>query len=194
MELFTLGIDLAKTTFHLVGMNQRGEVLVRKRLSRTQLLHFTANLRVELIGMEACGGSHFLGRALREQGHEVRLMAAQYVKPYVKTNKSDYLDAEAIAEAVGRPKMRFVPIKSDDQLDLQSLHRVRERWVMRRTAVINQIRGLLLERGITVRKGRRHIDAALPGILEDASNRLSGTLRVLLVQLKLELDHLQMRI
>ena len=121
-------------------------------------------------------------------------MPAQYVKPYVKTNKSDYIDAEAIAEAVGRPKMRFVPIKSDDQLDLQSLHRVRERWVMRRTAVINQIRGLLLERGITVRKGRRHIDAALPGILEDASAKLSGALRVLLAQLKLELDHLQMRI
>jgi hypothetical protein len=112
----------------------------------------------------------------------------------VKTNKSDYIDAEAIAEAVGRPKMRFVPIKSDDQLDLQSLHRVRERWVMRRTAVINQIRGLLLERGITLRKGRCHVDEALPGILEDASTKLSGALRVLLAQLKLELDHLQMRL
>jgi transposase len=104
--------------------------------------------------MEACGGAHFLGRALQEQGHEARLIPAQYVKPYVKTNKNDYIDAEAIAEAVGRPTMRFVPIKSDDQLDLQSLHRVRERWVTRRTAVINQIRGLLLERGITLRKGR----------------------------------------
>jgi transposase len=124
MELFTLGIDLGKTTFHLVGMNQRGDVVVRKRLSRTQLLCFTANLQVELIGMEACGGSHFLGRALREQGHEVRLIPAQYVKPYVKTNKSDHIDAEAIAEAVGRPRMRFIPIKSDDQLDLRSLHRV----------------------------------------------------------------------
>ena len=93
--------------------------------------------------MEACGGSHFLGRALREQGHEVRLMPAQYVKPYVKTNKNDYIDAEAIAEAVTRPTMRFVPIKTDDQLDLQSLHRVRERWVVRRTAVMNQIRGML---------------------------------------------------
>jgi hypothetical protein len=101
--------------------------------------------------MEACGGSHFLGRALKEQGHEVRLMPAQYVKPYVKTNKSDYIDAEAIAEAVGRPKMRFVPIKTDEQLDLQALHRVREHWVMRRTAVINQIRGLLLDREITLR-------------------------------------------
>jgi transposase len=152
---------------------------VRKKFSRRQLLHFTSNLRVALIGMEACGGAHFLGRALREQGHEVRLIPAQYVKPYVKTNKNDYIDAEAIAEAVGRPKMRFVPIKSDDQLDLQSLHRVRERWVMRRPAVINQIRGLLLERGITVRKGRCHVEAALPGILEDpdakAVGRTAGT-------------------
>ena len=153
MELHTIGIDLGKTVFHLVGVNLRGEVVVRKKFSRKQLLHFTANLRVKLIGMEACGGAHFLGRALQEQGHEVRLMPAQYVKPYVKTNKSDYIDAEAIAEAVGRPRMRFVPIKTDDQLDLQSLHRVRERWVARRTAVINQIRGLLLERGITLRKG-----------------------------------------
>ena len=194
MELHTIGIDLGKTVFHLVGLNLRGEVVVRKKLSRKQLLHFTANLQVKLIGMEACGGAHFLGRALREQGHEVRLMPAQYVKPYVKTNKSDYIDAEAIAEAVGRPKMRFVPIKTDDQLDLQSLHRVRERWVTRRTAAINQIRGLLLERGITLRKGRCHVDAALPGILGDASAKLSGALRVLLAQLKLELDHLQMRI
>ncbi len=114
------------------------------------VLRFTANVHVGLIGMEACGGAHFLGRALREQRHEVRLIPAQYVKPYVKMNKSDYIDAEAIAEAVARPTMRFVPIKSDDQLDMQSLHRVRERWVMRRTAVINQIRSLLLERGITL--------------------------------------------
>src|SRR5246500_4432689 len=145
MEIRTIGIDLGKTVFHLVGLNARGEVVVRKKCSRTQLLRFTSNLRECLIGMEACGGSHFLGRALREQGHDVRLMPAQYVKPYVKTDKNDYIDAEAIAEAVTRPTMRFVPIKTDDQLDLQSLHRVRERWVVRRTAVINQIRGLLLE-------------------------------------------------
>ncbi len=109
MELHTIGIDLGKTVFHLVGLNLRGEVVVRKKFSRKRLLHFTANLKVELIGMEACGGAHFLGRALREQGHEVRLMPAQYVKPYVKTNKSDYIDSEAIAEAVARPRMRFVP-------------------------------------------------------------------------------------
>jgi transposase len=117
------------------------------------LLTYTANVRVRRIGMEACSGSHFLGRALREQGHEVRLIPAQYVKPYVKTNKSDFIDAEAIAEAVQRPTMRFVPIKTEEQLDLQAVHRVRERWVMRRTAVVNQIRGLLLERGLTLPKG-----------------------------------------
>jgi len=194
MELHTIGIDLGKTVFHLVGLNLRGEAVVRKKLSRRQLLQFTANLHVDLIGMEACGGAHFLGRALREQGHEVRLMPAQYVKPYVKTNKNDYIDAEAIAEAVARPTMRFVPIKTDDQLDMQSLHRVRERWVMRRTAIVNQIRGLLLERGITLRKGRRYVDAALPGILEDADSKLSGALRVLLAQLKLELDQMAIRI
>src|SRR5271166_2727648 len=105
MELHTIGIDLGKTVFHLVGLNLRGEVVVRKKFSRKQLLHFTANRQVNLIGMEACSGSHFLGRALQEQGHEVRLIPAQYVKPYVKTNKSDYIDAEAIAEAVGRQEL-----------------------------------------------------------------------------------------
>jgi transposase len=190
MKIHTIGIDLGKTSFHLVGLNERSEVVVRKKFSRTQLLRFTANRNVHVIGMEACGGSHFLGRALQHQGHEVRLIPAQYVK----TNKNDYIDAEAIAEAVGRPTMRFVPIKSDDQLDLQSLHRVRERWVSRRTAVINQIRGLLLERGITVRKGRRYIEAALPEILEDADRQLSGAVRLLLAQLKLELDQMTKRL
>src|SRR5690348_15734595 len=136
------------------------------------------------------GGAHFLGRALREQGHEVRLIPAQYVKPYVQTNKSDYIDAEAIAEAVQRPRMRFVPIKSEEQLDLQALHRVRERWVMRRTAVVNQIRSLLLERGLTLPKGRSHLEQALPRILEDADLPLSGSFRLLLAQLRLELDQL----
>ena len=194
MELHTIGIDLGKTVFHLVGLDLRGEVVVRKKFSRTQLLRFTANVHVGLIGMEACGGSHFLGRALREQRHEVRLIPAQYVKPYVKTNKSDYIDAEAIAEAVARPTMRFVPIKTDDQLDMQSLHRVRERWVMRRTAVVNQIRSLLLERGLTLSKGRRHLDEQLPRILEDAELHLSGSFRVLLAQLQLELQQLAARL
>jgi transposase len=115
-------------------------------------------------------------------------MPAQYVKPYIKTNKSDYIDAETIAEAVQRPTMRFVPIKTEEHLDLQAVHRVRERWVMRRTAVVNQIRGLLLERGLTLPKGRSHVDHALPEILTDPSLRLSGSFRVLLDQLQLELE------
>jgi transposase len=194
MKIQALGIDLGKTVFHLVGLDEKGQVVIRKRCSRTQLLAFTANLQVQLIGMEACGGAHFLGRALRAQGHEVRLMPAQYVKPYVQTNKSDYIDAEAIAESVQRPRMRFVPIKTEEQLDLQALHRVRERWVMRRTAVVNQIRSLLLERGLTVPKGRKHLEQALPRILEDAELNLSGAFRVLLAQLQLELGQLAGRI
>jgi len=190
MNLHSIGIDLGKTVFHLVGLNAAGEVVVRKKFSRIQLLRFTVNVQVGLIGMEACPGSHFLGKALREQGHEVRLMPAQYVKPFVKTNKNDFIDAEAIAEAVSRPTMRFVPIKTDEQLDMQSLHRVRERWIMRRTAVVNQIRGLLLERGVTVRTGRCHLNEALPRILEDASIDLSGALRFLLLELKRELEQL----
>jgi transposase len=144
MKLHVIGIDLGKTLFHLVWdwiqLDSTGRAVIRKKCSRKQLLAFTANLEVQLMGMESCSESRFLGRALREQGHEVRLMPAQYVKPYVQTNKSDFLDAEAIAEAVERPRMRFVPIKTEEQLDLQALHRVRERWVMRRTAMVNQIR------------------------------------------------------
>lgn len=194
MEIDTVGIDLGKSVFHLVGLSATGETVVRKKFSRAQLLRFMSNLRVRLVGMEACAGAHFLGRALREQGHPVRLMPAQYVKPYVKTNKNDYIDAEAIAEAVDRPRMRFVPIKSDEQLDMQSIHRVRERWVKSRTALLNQIRGLLLERGITMRKGRRHAEAALPALLEDAETNLSGTLRLLLAQLTSELKQLETQI
>ena len=194
MKIYALGIDLGKTVFHLVGLDANGQVVVRKRCSRTQLLAFTTNMQAQLIGMEACSGAYFLGRPLRAQGHDVRLMPAQYVKPYVQTNKSDYIDAEAIAEAVQRPRMRFVPIKTEEQLDRQALHRVRERWVLRRTAVVNQVRSLLLERGLTVPKGRRHLNQALPRILEDAELPLSGSFRVLLAQLQLELEQLAARI
>jgi len=194
MKIHVLGIDLGKTVFHLVGLDSSGKAVIRKRCSRRQLLAFTANLQVQLIGMESCSGSHFLARALREQGHQVRLMPAQYVKPYLQTNKSDYLDAEAIAEAVQRPRMRFVPIKTEEQLDLQALHRVRERWVMRRTAVVNQIRSLLLERGLTLPKGRSHVEEVLARIVEDADLKLSGSFRVLLAQLGVELDQLSGRI
>jgi len=135
MKIHSIGIDLGKTTFHLVALGEHGKILLKKKLSRKQLLALTANLPASRIGLEACSGSHFLARALREQGHDARLIPAQFVKPFLKSNKNDFLDAEAIAEAVERENMRFVPIKTDDQLDLQALHRVRERLVSRRTAV-----------------------------------------------------------
>ena len=129
MQIHSVGIDLDKTTFHLVALGAAGKVLVRKKFAQKQLLRFTANMQTSLIGLEACSGAHFLGRALRKQGHDVRLIAAQFVKPFVKT---DFVDAEAIAEAVERKNMRFVPIKTDDQLDLQAIHRVRDRLISRR--------------------------------------------------------------
>lgn len=194
MDISTLGIDLSKTTFHVIGFNARGEIVLRRKFSRKQLLQFTSNRQQMLIGMEACGGAHFLGRALRAQGHDARLMPAQFVKAFRKSNKNDYLDAEAIAEAVQRPTMRFIPIKTDDQLDLQALHRVRDRWVARRTAVMNQIRGFLLERGITIRKGPSHLTTQLQGVLEDADSLLSGRLRLLILELKHEWDEVDKRI
>ena len=127
MQIRSVGIDLGKTTFHLVALGDNGKVLLKKKFTQKQLITFTANLQTSLIGMEACSGAHFLGRALRAQGHDVKLIPAQFVKPFVKSNKNDFIDAEAIAEAVDRQNMRFVPIKTDDQLDLQALHRVRDR-------------------------------------------------------------------
>ena len=194
MEISTLGIDLSKTSFHVIGLNARGEIVLRRKVSRKQLLQFTSNRQPMLIGMEACGGAHFLARVLRTQGHEARLMPAQFVKPFRKSNKNDYLDAEAIAEAVQRPTMRFVPIKTDDQLDLQALHRVRDRWVARRTAVMNQIRGFLLERGITIRKGPSHLMTRLKEVLEDAQMPLSTKLRLLILELKHEWEELEVRV
>src|SRR3981081_865894 len=152
MQIRSVGIDLGKTTFHLVALSAAGKVLLRKKFTQKQLLTFTANLQTSLIGLEAVSGAPFLGRALREQGHDVKLIPAQFVKPFVKSNKNDFLDAEAIAEAVERRTMRFVPIKTDDQLDLQAIHRVRDRLIARRTSVINQLRAFLLERGMTFAK------------------------------------------
>ncbi|HEY1577480.1 MAG TPA: IS110 family transposase [Terracidiphilus sp.] len=183
MEMKVIGIDLGKSVFHLVGMDQHGKVVARKRFSRSQMMVFTAKIPHCLIGMEACCGSHFVGAALTAQGHEVRLIPAQFVKPFLKSNKNDYLDAEAIAEAVQRPNMRFVPIKTDDQLDLQALHRVRDRLVSRRTSVINQMRAFLLERGITFRQGRAYLRKQIPELLEDAEQKLSPRLRQLVDRL-----------
>ena len=194
MKIQSIGIDLGKTTFHLVALGERGKIVVRKKLSRKQLLAFTANLDPALIGMEACSGSHFLGRALSQQGHDVRLIPAQFVKPFLKSNKNDFLDAEAIAEAAERENMRFVPLKSDDQLDLQALHRVRERLVSRRTAVINQIRAFLLERGITFRKGPSSLRRQMPEILENGDEQLSPRIRSLLAMMWEEWKQLDERV
>jgi transposase len=191
MEIASIGIDLGKTTFHLVALDGHGKIVIKKKFSRKQLLAYTANLQHSLIGMEACSGAHFLGATLRDQGHSVRLIPAQFVKPFVKSNKNDYVDAEAIAEAVARQNMRFVPIKTDDQLDLQALHRVRERLVQRRTALINQIRGFLLERGITFAKGPANLRNQMPAILENADQDLTPRMRNLLDHLWQEWKQLQ---
>src|SRR5919198_4293039 len=148
-----LGIDIAQRVFHAVGMDERGKIVLRKRLSRHDLMPCIAKLPPVRIGIEACGGAHSWARRFRAYGHEVKLMAPQFVKPYVKSNKTDSRDAEAIAEAVTRPTMRFVPSKDVDQQDIQALHRVRERLIGERTALINAVHGLLNEYGIVIPKG-----------------------------------------
>lgn len=189
-----LGIDLAKTTFHVHGVDARGEAVVRKKLSRKKLAAFMANLRPCLVGMEACGGSHCWVRKFAAMGHDVRLIAAQFVKPYVKSNKNDRVDAEAICEAVQRPTMRFVPAKSIEQQDIQSLHRARSMAVSHRTAQVNQMRGLLMEYGIVRPQGVANLRNALPEILEDADNELTPMFRELLAGLRDELARLDERI
>ena len=147
------------------------------------MLRLTAQLKPCLIGMEPCCGTHHLGRRLAEQGHEVRLVPSQFVRPFVKSNKNDYVDAEAIAESVGRPRMPFAPLKTAEQLDLQAFDRVRGRLVGRRTGVINQLRAFLLERGLTPRKGRLHMKRLLPEPLADAEGQFASRMRALLDRL-----------
>jgi transposase len=169
----TIGIDLGKNTFHLIGMTETGGIVLRRRVSRDQLGRTLVNLQPCRIGMEACAGAHHVARQLNQLGHDVRLIPARYVKPFIKGHKNDYRDAEAIAEAVQRPTMRFVPIKTDEQLDLQALHRARSRLIGQRTAVINQIRGFLLEHGIAVRQGPAGLRRSLPLILAQRTDVLS---------------------
>jgi len=183
MQIASIGIDLGKTTFHLVALGERNKILLRRKFSRSQLLAYTANLPASLIGLEACAGSHFIGTVLREQGHQVRLIPAQFVKPYRKSNKNDFIDAEAIAEAVTKQNMRFVQIKTQEQLDWQAMHRVRDRLMQRRTALINEIRGFLLERGLTFAARPIYLRKNLPTVIEDAEQNLSPRLRWLLDRL-----------
>lgn len=171
MEITTIGIDIAKKIFQIHGVDKNGKTILKKKLMREQLLNFMVNLPKCLVGIEACGGSHYWGREIMKLGHEVKLMAPQFVKPYVKTNKNDQADAEAICEAVTRSNMRFVPIKSVEQQDILSIHRIRERLVKNRTALANEVRGLLLEFGLTIPQGINKVIDKLNEILD--SNVLS---------------------
>ena len=168
-----VGIDIGKNWFHIVGLDERGAIMLRQKWSRGQVAVRLANMPPCLIGMEACVGAHHLSRRLRALGHDARLMPAKYVRPYSKGQKNDFRDAEAIAEAVQRPTMKFVATKSVDQLDLQALHRVRERLVGQRTGIVNQIRAFLLERGIAIRQGPRFLRIELPRVLADPCEVLS---------------------
>ncbi|HUA24849.1 MAG TPA: IS110 family transposase, partial [Steroidobacteraceae bacterium] len=183
MKITTVGIDLAKNVFQVHGVDEHGKTVLKKQLKRHQVLGFFSNMPLCLIGMEACGGAHHWARRLQAQGHTVRVMAPQFVKPYVKGNKHDAADAEAICEAVSRPSMRFVPIKSLEQQAVLSLHRARRGFVKARTAQANQIRGLLAEYGLIIPQGLHHIARRVPEILEDASNELPDTFRALLSRL-----------
>jgi len=181
-KITTIGLDLAKNVFHIVCTNRYGKVVRKRMLKRSQVLAYFANLPVSLVGMEACASAHYWARELGALGHKVKLIPPQYVKPYVRGNKNDYNDALAIAEAVVRPQMRFVAVKTPEQQDIQALHRLRERRLCDRTALCNQLRGLLAEYGLVFPKGVNTLRRCLPELLEDAGNGLSDLFRRLLVQ------------
>lgn len=184
MKITTIGLDLAKSVFQVHGVDEHGKAVLRKTLKRAQVLPYFANLPECLVGMEACAGAHYWARQLAQQGHTVKLIAPQFVKPYVKGNKNDANDAEAICEAVSRPNMRFVPVKSVEQQDLQALHRVRSCLVKERTAKVNQVRGLLGEYGLVIGQGVAQVRRRLPEILEDAENGLTVEARALFTDLR----------
>jgi len=183
MNIKALGIDIAKNFFELHGVDEHGKSILKKRITREKLPEFIAQLPLCLIGMEACGGSNYWARKFKAMGHDVRLMNPQFVKPYVKSNKNDAHDAEAICEAVQRPSMRFVGVKHIEQQDIQSVHRIRERLVKERTAIVNQIRGLLAEYGIVIAQGIQQIRKRLASIIEDTENELSTLGRQLFTDL-----------
>jgi transposase len=199
MQIAVLGIDLGKNSCSVVGLDGAGRVVLRRRMHRDGVAKLAAGLPACVVAMEACCGAHHLGRFLRGMGHEVRLMPPEYVRPYVKAQKNDDRDAEAIAEAATRPTMRFVELKSAEQLDMQSLHRVRDRLVGERTALVNQLRAILLERGFTAPQGRRKLEQALAGLLDDADGEdgraaLSPRIRALLGEMREEWAGLDRRI
>ncbi|ARD45401.1 IS110 family transposase [Colwellia sp. PAMC 21821] len=186
MKITTIGLDIAKSIFHMFAVNKNGRFVKKKQLRRKQVLSFMATLEPCLIVMEACGSANYWARKFIELGHQVKLIAPQYVNPFVKGNKNDYNDAEGIAEAAQRPTMRFVPIKSIEQQDIQNFHRQRERIKKERKALASQVRGLLGEYGIVINKGISAIRNELPDILEDATNELTYLSREIFNELWLE--------
>lgn len=192
MQIAVLGIDLGKNSCSIVGLDDGGAVVLRRRMRREGVIKLAAKQKPCVVGMEACCGAHHLGRVLQAQGHEIRLMSPEYVRPYVKSQKNDDRDAEAIAEAATRPTMRFVELKSVEQLDMQTLHRARDRLVGERTALINQLRAVLLERGITVAQGRRKLERHLMG--RDTLGGLSERMRVLIEDMQAQWCELDCRI
>ena len=195
MDIVIVGIDLGKNSCSVAGLDASGRVVLRRRMRRNVLENFVQGLQRCIVAMEACCGAHHLGRVFVAQGHEVRLMSPEYVRPYVKAQKNDDLDAEAIAEAASRPTMRFVEVKSQAQSDIQALHRARERLVSERTALINHLRALLLERGIVAAQGRRKLQEALSTFANEGGiEALSPRIRVLIDDLRSEWRGLDERI
>jgi transposase len=194
VQIAVLGIDLGKNSCSVVGLDAGGRVVLRRRLQREGVIKLAEGLPGCMMAMEACCGAHHLGRRLRDQGHQVRLMSPEYVRPYVKAQKNDDRDAEAIAEAATRPTMRFVELKSETQLDMQSLHRARDRLVGERTALINQLRAFLLERGIVVPQGRRKLELHIETLLAGKEASLSPRTWLLIEDQRAEWRELDRRI
>lgn len=194
MQIAVLGIDLGKNSCSVAGLDSAGLVVTRRRMRPTSIAAFTGRLPPCVVAMEACCGAHHLGRLLVRQGHQVRLMPPEYVRPYVKAQKNDDRDAEAIAEAATRPTMRFVELKTEEQLDLQMLHRARDRLVGERTALINQLRAILLERGIALPQGRRKLGRRLATMDEGEAEALSPRMRALIDDMRAEWAELDRRI
>jgi transposase len=194
MQIAVLGIDLGKNSCSVVGLDRAGRVVLRRRLHRDGVVKLAAGMSPCVMAMEACCGAHHLGRVLREQGHQVRLVSPEYVRPYVKAQKNDDRDAEAIAAAATRPTMRFGELKSETQLDMQTLHRARDRLVGERTALINQLRAVLLERGITVPQGRRTLEGFVEMLMTEETIPLSPRTRLLVEDLRAEWRELDRRI
>jgi transposase len=189
MDIKTIGIDIGKNKFHLHGVNSKGKMVLRKQMTRTKLYEFMANLKPCLVGMEACGGAHHLARMFKDMGHNVRLMAIQHVKPYTNAYKNDFNDAAGICEAVSRPQMKFVSVKTVAQQEILAVHTDRSRLIEERTALANEIRGLLLEYGITIPQGIHHIAPLVATLLDPENEKITPTLKYLLTDMIEDFRH-----